>query len=169
MKHKLKNIKQRGFIFLEILIASALISIVFITLLGIGFSSLNLAGSIQKTTEADTLIKEEFEAVRSFRDGTIWITNGLATLNTGSLNPYYFSINTVPNPDTWVANMSTETTGAFTRNIVFDKVSRDLSTKNIENPYNATHDDPNTRKATVTVTWQSKTYQVVSYFTNWNQ
>lgn len=165
----MKHAKQSGFIFLEILISAALISIVFISLLGIGFTSLNLAGNLQKAAEADSLIKEEFEAIRSFRDGTTWATNGLGSLSTGSANPYYFYINTTPNPDTWAAQTGTEVIGAYTRNVIFDKVSRNPSTQNIESVYNIANDDPNTRKVTVTVIRDSKTYQIVSYLTNWNR
>lgn len=163
------NKKENGFIFLEILIAAGLISIVFILLLGIGFSTVNLAGSIQKTTEVDSLIKEEFEAVRSFREGTTWNTNGLGMVTTGSANPYYTALDTTVTPPKWKLNSGTETLGVFTRKVIFDKVSRDLTTKNIENPYNAAHDDPDTRKITVIVTFGAKTYQVVSYLTNWNK
>lgn len=161
--------KQHGFIFLEILIAITLISIVFITLLGIGFSSVSLATNIQKATQADALIKEELEAVRSFRDGTIWATDGLGTFATGSASPYYLVLDTTPNPLKWKLNSGTETVGEFTRKLVFDKVSRDPSTQNIEAVYNPTNNDPDTRKVTVTVALGAKTYQVISYLTNWNK
>lgn len=160
---------QRGFVFLEILMAVALISIVFIMLLGIGFSTITLATSLQQTTLADSLIKEELEAIRSFREGTTWATDGLQTVATGSVSPYYLSLDTSVTPPKWQLNSGTQTVGAFTRKIIFDTVSRDPSTQNIESIYNASHDDPDTRKITVIVTAGSKTWQVVSYLTNWNQ
>lgn len=165
----IQHTKNSGFIFLEIIIAVALISIVFITLLGIGGIALNLATSVQKTAEADSLIKEELEAIRSFREGSAWATDGLAILATGSANPYYAAQDTTVNPPKWKFNTGTETVGSFTRKVVFDKVSRDTSTSNIEAVYNSAHDDPDTRKVTVTVTLGTKTYQVISYLTNWNQ
>ncbi|OGZ66683.1 MAG: hypothetical protein A3C50_02235 [Candidatus Staskawiczbacteria bacterium RIFCSPHIGHO2_02_FULL_43_16] len=158
-----------GFIFLEILIAVTLISVVFVTLLGVGFSALTLATSLQKTAQADSLIKEELEAVRSFREGTTWQTNGLATKSIGSANPYYATLDPEINPPAWQLTEGIETVGDFTRKVVFDAVSRDLATNNIEAVYNATRDDPDTRKVTVTVTLGAKTYQVISYLTNWNQ
>lgn len=161
--------KSAGFIFLEIIIAVALISIVFITLLGIGGIALSLATSVQKTTEADALIKEELEAIRSFREGSVWATDGLGLLSTGVINPYYVVQDTSVTPPKWKFNAGTETIGAFTRKVVFDKVSRDPGANNIEEVYNSAHDDPDTRKVTVTVTLGTKTYQVVSYLTNWNQ
>lgn len=159
-----KNIRQNnyGFVLLEIVISIALFSIVFITLLGIGFSTLNLSSAIQKETQADFLVKEEFEAIRNFRDATTWATNGLGAVNTGSSNPYYL----VNNSTAWSLVAGTETEGIFTRKVVFDKVSRDAS-GDIESVYNELRNDSDTKKATVTITWPGKTMQVVSYFTNW--
>lgn len=151
-----------GFIFLEILIAIALISIVFVTLLGVGFLVMNVSSSVQKETQADSLIKEEFEALRNFRDKTQWNTNGLGTVNTGSGNPYH-----LVNGTGWSLVAGAETTGIFSRQIIFDRVSREAVTGNIESAYNPSQDDPDTRKITVTVSWSGKVIQSVSYFTNW--
>jgi len=156
--------KNSGFVFLEILIAIALFSIVFMTLLSTGLSVINISASMQKQIKADSLAREELEAARSFRDGTTWATNGLGTANTGSSNPYYLSNNS----GSWTLVSGTETPDIFTRKVIFDKVSRD-SSQNIESVYNVSHDDPDTRKITVTITWPGKTMQVVSYLTNWKQ
>lgn len=158
----LNDNKKTGFIFLEILIAIALISIVFITLLGIGVLVMNVSGSIQKQTRADFLAKEEFEALRNFRDGTQWATNGLGIVDTGSSSPYYL----VNSANHWTLVSGTETQGIFTRKIIFDKVSRDAS-GNIEAIYNLSNDDADTRKVTVVIAWLDKTLQYVSYLTNW--
>lgn len=152
-----------GSILLEILVAIALVSIVFITLLGVGSLAMNVSSSIQKETQANSLIKEEFEALRNFRDGTQWATNGLGAVNTGSNNPYYLA----DNSNNWALVSGAETTGIFTRQVVFDKVSRDPGTQNIESAYDLSHDDPDTIKATVKVSWLDKTLQAVSYLTNW--
>lgn len=156
---------KSGFVFLEILISIALISIVFIALLGIGFSVVNLSGSIQKTTQIDSLIREELEAARSFRDGTTWATNGLGSSVIVPAATYHMALSS----GAWTVVAGTETVDAFTRKIVFEKVSRDPATSNIESIYNTSHDDPNTKKITVTVIWKSKIYQVTSYVTNWNK
>ena len=151
---------------MEILIGSSLISMVFITLLGIGTLALNTSSSIKKTTQIDSLIKEEIEAVRSFRDGTVWGTNGLGTVSVGGANPYYLVLDT-GNPPKWILQTGTEMVNDVTRNVVFDNVSRDPSTNNIESAYNPAHLDPDTKKITVTVVSGTKTYQVVTYLTNW--
>jgi len=159
--------KNSGFMFLEILVAIAIISLVFVVLLGIGFSAQNTSTSLRKETQADSLAREAFEAVRSFRDGTTWSANGLGIVNYAESNPYYLFLDNSSTPAKWSLRTGTETVGIFTRYIVFDKVSRDPTTHYIESVYNSSHNDPDTVKATVTVLWSDKTARVVSYFTNW--
>jgi len=187
-KEKRKNcFKNSGFIFLEILISVALVSIVFITLMGVGFLSLNISSSIKKTTQINFLIAEELEAVRSFRDATLWATNGLGTVNTGAINPYHFVLDTVPNPPKWILVSGTETIGDFTRSVVFDKVYRDSSDNIVAfgkggELYNSFIAfalvcgdeggpgciyDPDTKKVTVRVVFNGRTYRVITYLTNW--
>ena len=156
-----ENFKSKGFIFLEILISITLISVVFITILGIGFLSLNLSSSIKETTRADFLVKEELEAVRSFRDKTTWAN--FIDVNFGGANPYYFVLSN----NEWNRNSGTETVGIFTRNVIFDKVSRDPTTNYIESVYDPSRDDPDTKKITVNVIWSGKTHQILTYLTNW--
>ncbi len=162
----IENIKNNnsGFLFIEIIIAIALVTIVFITLLGIGALVINVSGAIQKQTQADSLVKDEFEALRNYRDGTTWATNGLGAVNTGSSNPYHMVISS----DKWALVSGVETTGIFTRKIIFDKVSRDAS-GNIESTYNVSRNDADTIKVTVIITWLNKTLENVLYLTNWKQ
>lgn len=154
-----RNKNNSGFLLLEIIISIAIIVIAFVSLTGVAFLAINTSNSVQKQTQADSLIREEFEAVRSFRDGTTWATNGLGVVNTGSGNPYH----TVVNANKWTLFVGAETTGIFTRSVVFDKVYRDGS-GNISSSGTL---DADTIKATVTVSYTGKTIQDVSYFTNW--
>jgi len=158
-----------GFIFLEILIAITLVGVVFITLLGMGFSTVTLSASLQKTTRADALSREEFEAIRTFRNATTWGTNGLGSVAVGSSNPYYALLDTSTSPAQWTLHMGSETVDIFTRSVVFDKVSRDPTTQAIEATYTVAHNDADTIKATVTISWPSKSVSVVEYFTNWQK
>lgn len=162
----IKNIKKSnsGFLLIEIIIAIALISTVFITLLGVGVLVINVSGTIQKQTQADSLIKDELEALRNFRDGTTWATNGLGVINTGSSNPYHMVINS----NKWTIVSGAETAGIFTRKIIFDDVSRDAS-GNIDDIYNVSRNDADTIKVTVVITWLDKTIQNIMYLTNWKQ
>ena len=157
----LKN--SSGSILLEAFMAIMVISIAFGVLLDIGTLSVKTSTSIQKNSQANFLLKEEMEIIRTYRDGTTWSTNGLGTVGTGGNNFYYFALNN----NMWNLTSGTETTGIFKRYVVFDKVSRDPTTQNIEAVYNSSHDDPDTRKATVTVSWPETTLHLVSYFSNW--
>jgi|SRR3989344_2723463 len=161
------QMSSRGSILLEAFIAIMVISLAFGIILDIGTLSVKTSTAIEQSSQANFLLKEAIEATRSFRDGTTWASNGLGNLNTGSNNPYYFSLDTSTNPATWILNQGTETTGIFTRKIIFDNVSRDLATQNIENTYNASHHDPNTKKVTATVSFSGKNSSIITYFTNW--
>ena len=161
----IKETKKTGFILVEIIIAIALIVSVFVILLGIAFSALNISASIKKETQANSLIKEEFEALRNFRDGTQWAIDGLGTVNTGASSPYHL----VNSSNKWALVSGTETLGIFTRQIIFDKVSREVSTKNIEEVYSSARNDSDTIKATIKISWQNKTIQNVLYLTNWKK
>ncbi len=167
LQTKIQNSKNGGSILLEALIVITVITVAFPVLLDIGTLSIKTSTSIRQADQANFLLKESIESTRSFRDGTTWSTNGLGTVTTGSANPYYFLLNTGVNPNAWVLTSGTETVDIFTRKIVFDKVSRDPTTQNIESTYNASHDDQNTRKITATVSWQGKSASLITYLTNW--
>ncbi|MEK7664500.1 MAG: hypothetical protein AAB340_03655 [Patescibacteria group bacterium] len=156
--------KNSGFIFLEIIISIALISIVFITLLGVGFLSLNVSQSLQKSSESDSLIAEEIEAVRAFRDSTAsaWSTTGIGSLNTAS--DYHFVLS--GSPPSWSVVTGSEVLGDFTRKVVFDSVQRDANGYIV---LSGGTDDPDTRKVTVQVISSSKNYQTITYLTNWQK
>lgn len=156
---------NKGFIFVEILVAVAFIGVVFVTLLGIGFSVLNVSASIKKEVQANFLAKEEIEALRNFRDGTQWASNGLGVVNTGVGNPYYL----VDNSGAWALVGGAETIGIFARNVFIDRASREPGTQNIESTYNSYNDDSDTRKITAVVNWPGHTLQIVSFLTNWAQ
>lgn len=164
-KFQISNLKHNsGFIFLEIIIAASLISIVFITLLGIGFSSLNVSASLQQESQADALAREEIEALRAFRDFTksSWETTGIGSYSTGVA---YYLVVSGGNPASWSIVPGSETVGIFTRQVVFDRVSRDAN----GNIAPSGTDDPDSRKVTVNVSWNDRTYQIITYLTNWQK
>ncbi len=167
IKKYINYFKKTGFIFLEILIAIAIISIVFTVLLGIGFSAINILSSIKKQTQADFLAKEELEALRSYRDGTTWASNGLGIVDSGDINPYYLVLDNGATPK-WTLQLGQETVGIFTRYVVFDWVSRNPPvTGYIEDTYHDANRDDQTVKVKVTVSWLGKVSQVFAYLTNW--
>jgi len=158
-----KNIKKEGsgFILLEILITIALIGIVFFVLLDIGFLAMNNWSVAKRELVADSLIKEELEALRGFRDKTKWNVDGLGLVNTGQDNPYYL----VNNQGKWTLVSGEEIIEIFKRKIIFENVSR--TGGKIDDVYNPANNDPDTKKVTVTVKWPEKSLSVVSYLTNW--
>lgn len=158
------NKNNSGSILLEVLISIAIISLVFSVLLDIGVLSSKTSDSIEKIAKVNFLLKETIESVRSFRDGTDWSSNGLGSVNTGINNPYHLVLEA---PNKWTLISGTETVDNFTRKIIFEKVSRDPITKNIESVYNSLNDDPDTKKITAIVSWNDKTSQIITYFTNW--
>jgi len=151
----------------EILLVVAILSIALTALLSVGAYSIQISSLLKKTELANNLAQETIEVVRSFRGGTTWATNGLGVITTGSSHPHYPALS--GSPQAWTLPEGTQSINGFTRKIVFDRVSRDLVTSNIESVYNATHDDPDTRKATVTVSWENKKVEIIFYLTNWKQ
>lgn len=157
--------KEKGVFIAEILIVAAIISTALITFLGIAVFSLKLSAYAEKSNVAVSLAEETIEATRSFRDGTTWAANGLASLNTGV--DYYPSLS--GSPANWSLALGAETINGFTRKIVFERVSRDSSTHDIESVYNPANDDPDTRKIICSVSWENKEIQIITYLTNWQQ
>lgn len=149
--------QESGFIFLEIIIAVALMGIVLMTLLQVAFLALNISINIQQTLRASNLMKEEIEALRSYRDGNTW--SNFTTVSYGGSNNYYFSLSS----GSWVRNSGTEAVSIFSRKVVFDQVYRDGS-GNIASSGTLDND---TIKATVTVSWLGKSIQTIVYLTNW--
>lgn len=156
---------KKGYVLVEALLAIVIFVTVLVLLLDAGTSSFKVSALAEKNIRANFLAQEFLEAARGFRDGTTWIA-GLATANTGSANPYRFVLAGSPFLS-WSLVSGAETNGIFTKSVVFDRVSRDTITKNIESTYNPSHDDPNTRKVTVTVSWESKNLVLATYLTNW--
>jgi len=106
------------------------------------------------------------EAVRSFRDGTDWDIDGLGVLNIGNV---YHPEKSGDIPPAWLLLGGEETVNGFVRKVVFERVSRDPGTNNIEVVYNPGNNDPDTRKVIVTVSWEDREVEIITYFTNWKQ
>ncbi|KPJ55056.1 hypothetical protein AMJ47_02085 [Parcubacteria bacterium DG_72] len=158
--------QDRGFSIIEVLIAVSIITIAFINFLGIVSFSLKSAGFVKKVNQANFLAQETIEATRSFRDNTTWDSDGLASLAVNT--DYYPSLTGVSTPS-WSITLGQEVIGNFSRKVVFYRVSRDPVSFDIESVYNSSNDDPNTRKAVATVYFDSRSIEVTTYFTNWQE
>jgi len=162
---------NKGISIIEILIVIALIIIALTCLLDLVTYSLKISTSIKETFIANNLAQEAMEAVRNFRDGTDWDTDGLRDYILGaatSSDPYHPELDTAFSPPKWRLTADAETINSYTRKVVFEKVSRDTN-DNIEEIYNPDNDDSNTRKVIVTVSWQDKEVKLVTYLTNWKE
>lgn len=163
-----------GAAIIEILIAIAVLALVLTSVLGLAGLSLQSAGLVQKTVAAVNLAQEAMEATRSFRDAIAWQNDdpqnqydGLGALTPGA---FYHPAKSQDAQPKWMLLSGQETLYGFSRKIVFENVSRD-SNENIESVYNSSNNDPNTKKAIVSVSWYEKgrphSVQLNTYLTNW--
>ena len=165
---------RKGIAIIEILIAIAIIGFTLASVLGLVSLSLKISTSTEETVQANALVQETIEAIRNFRDGTEWNTNGLKNyIEAGVITsePYHPELDNNFDPPKWILVEGEEMIGDFTRKVVFKKVSRDPLTQNIESTYNEDNDDSDTRKIEVTVSWKNgnKKIELVTYLANWKQ
>ena len=165
-----KNRKlTKGIFTIEILVAVAIITVTLTSLLGLVGFSLRAAALTKETFLANELTKGAIEAVRNIRDGD-WdkMTNG----NHGLTNAGGF----------WDFTGTEDTINGFTRTILIEDVYRDNTPGDSEATDDIETDgiiegsdylDFNTKKITVTVSWQEKgrshQIEIVTYLTNWKE
>lgn len=150
---KLKN--NNGFGILEIIITIFILSMAIFSISQLAIYAMQKVQEGENTAKALFLAKEGIEAVRTIKDKN-W-TNNIATLTFGADYHSTISLNT------WTLASGEEITNQFTRKIVIDNVSRDPITKDIEQTYNATNNDSNTKKITSAVLWGTTSTQDISY------
>lgn len=153
----------RGFSIIEILVVIFILVIAFVSILGLLTFSLRVSTLMRENTQAINLAQETIEAVRNFRDGTNWDTNGLGILTT---EVAYHPEKTTDSPPKWELLSGEEAIGGFSRKVVFEEVFRDGNDDIVETGGTL---DPETKKAKVTVSWKDKKAEIVTYFTNWQQ
>jgi type II secretory pathway pseudopilin PulG len=154
---------EKGISIIELLTVIAIIMVALISLLGVAAFSLRSSILIKETTQANNLAQEAIEAVRNFRDGTIWDTNGLGVLTVGAS---YYIQKTTDIPPKWQLSSVEETIGSYKREVVFSSVQRDTNDNIVES---GGANDPNTKKLTATVTWKDEKVEIITYLTNWKQ
>lgn len=153
----------KGISIIEILIVITICTIALVSLLGVAAFSLRISTLTKETNQASDLAIEAIEAIRNFRDGTDWNTNGLGTLATGIS---YYPKKSTDNPPKWQLVQGEEQTSNFNRKVVFNNVQRDTNDNIVET---GGTNDPNTKKAIVTISWNDKKVEIFTYFTNWKQ
>jgi|Deesub1362B_J571_1020462.scaffolds.fasta_scaffold04074_4 type II secretory pathway pseudopilin PulG len=155
---------NKGISVVEILVIVAIIGITLISVLGLATFSLEASHLVEQTNRARDLAQEAIEAVRSFRDGTDWESDGLSTLSTEA--DYYPKKDTSVSPPRWQLIGGVESIGIFKRKINFYQVQRDGNGNIVESGGTV---DPDTLKMKVTVSWKEREFIIVTYLTNWRQ
>ncbi len=151
-KQKIKN--SAGFTLIEIIIACTIITITVFALMSTAQKGIALSNRSLKQVQANTLLEEGAEAVKTIRDND-WATIAGLTLNTD----YYLFFDT--NTNVWSLNTSMITPGGsipdypvdstFNRSVVFSAVNRDSNDDITEIGIL----DDRTKKVTVTTSWNS--------------
>lgn len=161
MFHFKKLFYKKGVSLIEVLVATSIMLVFFIALVGVYNSYLRSARTNINTVKAVYLADEGIEAVKFLRDSS-WSTN-ISPLSAAT--NYYFAISTT--------TITTTTTNTFVDNIFERKlniatVNRDPSSGDIVTSGGTL--DSDTRLVTVTVSWLSNgatsTKSVSTYITN---
>lgn len=155
---------KNGVTVVELLVVVFILLVAFVGILGLLVFSLQTSNLIKETTYANFLAQDTIEAVRNFRDGTDWDTNGLGTLTTSIA---YHPEKTGDIPPKWTLVVWEETINNFTRKIVFENVQRITGSDDIFEGIGVPYPDPDTKKVQITVSWKDKEVKVITYFTNW--
>lgn len=132
---------KKGMGMVEVLIASAVMAVVLISIISVYNSMAELSLKNTDVVQANFLLEEGAEALRIMRD-TSWQRISTTTLGT----PYRFYWDNT----TWVATTSVVLVDQFDRTFVFEPVYRDMNFNIV--PSGGTI-DTGTRKATISVAW----------------
>lgn len=143
---------RKGFGLVEIVIASAIISATIFSLVYVFVIATRLEAQSSNKIRANFIAEEGLEVLRLLRDSS-W-SSYLASLNTSTT--YYLSFNPASSAWSIVTTDPGLIDGLFSRKITLDNVSRDPTTDDIEVIYNATNDDPDTKKFNVEVSWDER-------------
>ena len=135
--------KNKGFMMIEVVIASAIIVISILAIMSVATRSIAFSRQAFHNTQATFLLEEGAEAVRINRDNS-WTSN-IANLTPGTNYCLYF------NNTTWVLQTSNCTaTGIFTRTVTIASVNRNATTQDIATTGT---NDAGTKLVTITVSW----------------
>lgn len=157
----LKTNAEKGVSVVEILVVIFILSVAFVSILGLLSFSLQVSSLTKAKIQAVNLAQDTVEAVRNFRDGTDWEIDGLGFLN---IDTIYHPEKTLDIPPKWTMVLGAETINGFSRYVIFENVNRDANDDIVEGSGTL---DPKTRKATITVSWEDESLEIVTYFTDW--
>lgn len=136
---------QKGFFLIEVIVATAITGAVVVFLLGLVQDTVEISASSLERTQASYLLEEGGEAIKTIRDDG-W--TGISTLS--NVTTYYLSWSGTK----WSLSTTPSTIDSFSRTIVFEAVNRDSNDDIVSSGGTL---DSRTRKATITVSWNSST------------
>lgn len=140
----MKNfIKNKGFMTVEVLIATSIILVSILATMAVAQKSIYVSRQAFHTAQAGFLLEEGAEAARILRDNN-W-TN-ISSLTAGA--DYYPSFS----GGTWTLSAISNTVDIFTRTVSVSNVNRDNATKDIVSAGGTL--DNGTKLITITVSWQ---------------
>ncbi|MBX4181332.1 prepilin-type N-terminal cleavage/methylation domain-containing protein [Candidatus Parcubacteria bacterium] len=150
---------SKGITLVEVLIASAIISVFIVALLSVHTLYLRSALKNSSSIQASYLIEEGIEAARFLRDSA-WVNISSLTPGTDYGMAFYNG--------TWQASTTALYVDSFLRTVTVSAVSRDSTSRDIVTSGGV--NDPNTRKITSSVSWVSNgattTRSISTYLTN---
>jgi Tfp pilus assembly protein PilV len=160
---KFPHTKQKGMTLVEAMVGIAVISFVFLSLIGAYDRFFAAELDVQPTTKAAYLVEEGIEAVKILRD-TSWSSN-IASLSTTST--YYLSFAT--STALWTKSTTENVIDSvFYRTFTISDLKRDATTKDIVSSGGAY--DPDSKQITISVSWRNgngtSTKSVSTYITN---
>ncbi|MFC1629923.1 prepilin-type N-terminal cleavage/methylation domain-containing protein [Patescibacteria group bacterium] len=157
----LKNSGNKGFSIIEIIVVIFVLAVAFTGILTLITFALSISSITKENTQAVNIAQETAEAVRNFRDGTNWNSDGLGTKTIG-ISHYPQKIGGPP--PSWTLVQGEEVVNGYTRKVVFEDVFRDTNDDIVELGGAL---DSDTIKAVITVSWEDKEVEIETYFTNW--
>jgi type II secretory pathway pseudopilin PulG len=151
---------RSGFGLIEIIVAVAILTLALFGFLQTGVLALKLLRNEKENLEATLLAQESLEAVRSIRDAS-WASN-IAPLQNGKS---YFPV-IVNGKWTLAAATQTPISGKYTRFLIFEEVRRGGGDQIVSSGGTV---DPNTRKVISRTIWGTKSIELVTYLTNFQE
>lgn len=155
----LNKCHSKGFGLIEIVIGSTILTVSLIAISTYFQKSLQLSQDSRKTVQASFLLEEGVEVAKFFRD-TSW--QNISGLTAGT--SYYLQFDGTK----WATTSSNVfVDGVFERKLIIDNVARDANDDIVSS---GGTDDPDTKKATVSVSWLGRngttTKSISTYVTN---
>lgn len=143
-------LKRRGFGLVEIVVASAILSVVMIDVFNLFQASRKTSKATEEENQVNYLLEEGVEALKSFRD----ISYSANFNNFSTTTPYSFRWDSVSN--SWASTTAVSYIDSkYIRTFSISDVKRDTTTHNIATTGTTAY-DPDVKLATVSTTWYSQ-------------